>query len=111
MQEIRMAIKFVDSSNFQKEVIDSDLPVMIDFYADWCGPCKMITPIIDRLAKDYKDRIKIFKLDVEKAPDIAKRYRVSSIPLVMFFKGGEKVDHFVGTRTKEEIMEYIEEYI
>ncbi len=106
-----MKIAFVNSSNFQKEVIDSDLPVMVDFYADWCGPCKAITPIIELLVEEYKGKMKVFKLDIDASRDIAEEYKVSSIPAVLFFKGGEKVDQFTGTRTKEQIEEYIDKYI
>lgn len=95
-----MEMKFT-SENFETEVLKSKIPVMVDFYADWCGPCKLMGPIVDNLVSEYGDRIKIGKLDVDEANDIALQYQVMSIPTVIFFKDGQVVRKEVGLQTKK----------
>lgn len=85
-----------DSTNFQSEVLESELPVLVDFYADWCGPCKMMAPLVEKMAVQYEGKMKIGKLDVEESMDIAQRYRVMNIPTFIFFKNGEVVETHVG---------------
>ena len=82
--------------NFEDEVLKSDLPVVVDFWAPWCGPCRMIAPMTEKLSEEYKDRIKFCKLNVDDNPQMAMKYGVMSIPLLLFFKGGEKVDESLG---------------
>ena len=97
-----MVHKF-DESNFEAEVLQSDLPVFVDFYADWCGPCKMMSPVIDKLAEDYDGRIKVGKVNVDENGDLAVKYGIMSIPNMVFFKGGEVVDRVIGAVPKAQM--------
>lgn len=97
-----MAIHFTDE-NFNKEVLSSDIPVLVDFYADWCGPCKMLAPVIETLAEEYEGKVKIGKLNVDNAPDTAQKYGVMSIPTLLYFKAGEVVNKSIGVVAKSEI--------
>ncbi len=87
---------YLDSSNFEQEVIKSDIPVIVDFWAAWCGPCRAIGPLIEELAEMANGKVKIAKLDVDKSNDVAARYRVSSIPTIIAFKGGKESDRILG---------------
>ncbi len=97
-----MAISFTDA-NFKEEVINSELPVLVDFYADWCGPCKMIAPIVAQLADELVGKVKIGKLDVDANGVTAQQYRVMSIPTLLIFKGGQVVDTIVGAVPKNQL--------
>ena len=98
-----MALKLTDA-NFQSEVIDSELPVLVDFWAEWCGPCKMIGPIIDQVAADLEGTAKVGKVNVDEARELAVKYNVRSIPLLLFFKNGEVKDQIVGASvTKDQL--------
>ena len=94
-----MVYKF-DESNFDAEVLQSDLPVFVDFYADWCGPCKMMSPVIDKLAEEYEGKIKVGKVNVDENGDLAVKYGIMSIPNMIFFKNGEVADRVVGAIPK-----------
>ena len=87
-------------ANFDEEVLRSELPVFVDFYADWCGPCKMMSPVIDQLADEYNGRIKVGKVNVDDNPALAVKYSVMSIPNMLFFRGGEVVDSVIGAIPK-----------
>ena len=98
-----MALNLTDA-NFQSEVIDSELPVLVDFWAEWCGPCKMIGPVIDQVATDLAGVAKVGKVNVDEARELAVKYNVRSIPLLLFFKNGEVKDQIVGTSvTKDQL--------
>ena len=86
--------------NFEDEVIQSEVPVMVDFWATWCAPCRMIAPAIEALSGEYGTKVKVGKLDVDNNQEVAMRYRVTSIPTVMVFKGGEVVDTLIGARSR-----------
>ena len=91
--------------NFEKEVLQSDIPVLVDFYADWCGPCKMMAPVIADLAEEFEGKMKIGKCDTEENMPLAQKYRVASIPNMQVFKNGEVVANFVGGMGKETLRE------
>jgi thioredoxin 1 len=95
-----MAKAFTDE-NFDEEVLRSDKPVLVDFFAEWCGPCKMMGPVIDELAEEMAESFVIGKLNVDEAPNTAGKYGVQSIPTVIIFKKGEEVDRLVGFQSKE----------
>ena len=97
-----MAFHFTDE-NFNNEVLSSDIPVLVDFYADWCGPCKMLAPVIETLAGEYEGKVKIGKLNVDNAPDTARKFSIMSIPTLLYFKNGELVNKSIGVVTKTEI--------
>ncbi|GAA5131179.1 thioredoxin [Luteolibacter yonseiensis] len=98
-----MALNLTDA-NFQSEVIDSELPVLVDFWAEWCGPCKMIGPVIDQVATDLEGVAKVAKVNVDDSRELAVKYNVRSIPLLLFFKNGEVKDQIVGASvTKDQL--------
>ena len=86
--------------NFEKEVLKSDLPVLVDFFAQWCGPCKMQAPIIEELEKEYKGKVKVFELDVDENPKTAGQYQVMSIPTIALFKDGQVLERLGGLQQK-----------
>lgn len=104
-----MSLKFTDE-NFDSEVLQSESLSLVDFYADWCGPCKMMAPIIDELSEEFSGKVKIGKLDVDQSPATTSKYRVMSIPTLLFIKGGEVVDTIVGAVSKEQLVEKINQY-
>lgn len=103
-----MEYKFT-TENFASEVINSDVPVLVDFYADWCGPCKMMGPVVDSLAKEYDGRIKVGKVNIDEEPELAQRYGVMSIPYFAFMKNGNIVSDELGAIPKERLVKKIEE--
>jgi len=94
--------------NFENEVIKSDKPVLVDFWAEWCGPCRAVAPIMDELASEYDGKAKIGKINVDEQGELAAKYRIMSIPTVMLFKNGEIVDKVIGARTKADFAKMIE---
>ena len=98
----------VNSENWQSSVMDSDLPVMVDFWAEWCGPCKMIAPAVHDLALEYEGKMNVAKLDVDSDPDIAARYGIRSIPALIFFKDGQPIDQIVGAMPKPQMKRKID---
>ncbi|MBR4079508.1 MAG: thioredoxin [Christensenellaceae bacterium] len=102
MNEIR-----ITSENFEKEVLQSDIPIMLDFWAEWCGPCRMIAPILSEIAEEWAGKVKIGKINVDEQPLLAAKFNVMSIPTVILFKNGEPVNGFVGYRPKEAIEEML----
>jgi len=102
-----MALEVTDL-NFKDEVLNSKVPVMVDFWAEWCGPCKMIAPTVAELAKEYEGRVKVAKLDVDANYQTAGAYDVRSIPTLLFFKNGQVVDKIVGAVPKQKLKEKLE---
>ncbi len=100
---LRMALNLTED-NFQSEVIDSDLPVLVDFWAEWCGPCKMIGPVLDQLSGEIEGQAKITKVNVDVARNLAVKYNVKSIPLLLFFKNGEVKDQIVGANVTKDML-------
>jgi thioredoxin 1 len=106
-----MVLLHFTDTNFKKEVLESSLPVLVDFWTTWCGPCKMIAPIVEELAKEYHHKIKIGKVNVDENPRIATHYGIMSIPTLIFFKNGKVVEQAVGVLNKAELKRKIEENI
>ena len=98
-----MEIK-LSTENFEKEVLKTEKPVLVDFYADWCGPCNAMAPVIEELAKELEEKVKVGKINVDENPDIAVEYNVMSIPTFIIFKNGKEEKRFVGVRDKEELL-------
>ena len=102
-----MEVLKVSSAEFKKEVLESEIPVLVDFYADWCGPCKMMSPIIEEIAENLNGKVKIAKINVDKEADLAIEYEVSSIPTFLLIKNGQVATNIIGMRDKK----YLEEKI
>jgi len=98
----------VTGSNFEQEVLKSETPVLVDFWADWCGPCKMIAPIVDELAEEFDGKVKFTKLDVDADPEIAAKYGIRGIPALLIFKDGQPADQVVGAVPKAMLKKRVE---
>ena len=93
----------VTEQNFDTEVLKSTQPVIVDFYADWCGPCKMIAPVLDELASEYNGRVKVVKVNIDDNQNLAAQYRVTAIPTLLVFKGGQVMEQMVGGKSKRDL--------
>ena len=102
-----MVLKFT-TADFQKEVLESDIPVLVDFYADWCGPCKMMSPVLDQLSVELEGKIKIGKVNVDDDPELAGQYKVMSIPNFVLIKNGRVVDQVIGAVPKAQMLSKIQ---
>ena len=101
----------VNEENFDSIVINSDKPVLVDFWAEWCGPCKMLTPTIEAIAEEYKDKSSIVKINVDDAPAIATKYGIRSIPSILLFSNGDVMEQRVGAVSKEELTSLLDKII
>ena len=102
-----MAELNITRENFEQEVLKSDKPVLIDFWAQWCGPCRMLSPTISEIAEEYKDKVKVCKVNVDEEQELAAQFGVMSIPTMILFKGGEAAGKLVGAMPKEEILKVL----
>lgn len=100
----------LNDGNFEEEVINSDKPVIVDFYADWCGPCKMMTPVISQIAGEYVDKIKVCKVNIDENTATAMKYRVLSIPALVFFRNGEMLGRIEGAVQKSMVVQKVQKY-
>ena len=101
----------LNEGNFDQEVLKSDLPVMVDFWAVWCGPCKMIAPVVDELAKEYDGKLKVGKVDVDNNQQIAMQFGIRSIPTLLVFKGGKVVEQIVGAAPKKTLVDKLSKHL
>jgi thioredoxin len=103
-----MATKTVTDASFQDDVIGSDKPVLVDFWAEWCGPCRMVAPALEEISVELGERVTVAKLNIDDNPDAPARYGVRGIPTMILFKGGEKVADLVGARPKSQLQSWLE---
>jgi thioredoxin 1 len=101
----------VTTENFEERVLKSPVPVIVDFWADWCTPCKMIEPVLAEIAKDFDGRVNVGRLNVDEHAEIAARYSIVSIPSILLFKGGEELNQHIGVAPKETIVRFFEPYL
>ena len=106
-----MSEVIINKSNFENEVINADKPVLLDFWASWCGPCKMLSPVLSEIADEYADVIRVAKVNVDDEPELAMKFKVSSIPMLVLFKDGRIASTSVGYRPKDEILNELKLYM
>jgi thioredoxin 1 len=110
-QEVGKVEIKLTGNNFKKEILDSDIPALVDFWAPWCGPCNRVAPTVEKIAKEYQGKLKVGKLNVDEAPDVASQYNIMGIPTLMIFKNGKVVEVIVGVEPKEYIEEKINQHM
>jgi thioredoxin 1 len=103
--------KEINKANFDPEVLQSSEPVLLDFWAPWCGPCRRMAPILDEIEKDLPGKVKVGKLNVDENPELANQFQVMSIPTLMVFKGGQVVEKIIGLTAKPELMQVLKKYL
>jgi thioredoxin 1 len=101
----------VTDQSFQSEVLNSPIPVLVDFWASWCGPCRVVAPVVEEIATEYKDKLKVVKVDVDANQDVSARYRILSIPTLMVFKGGQEVDRVIGAAPKQMLLATVKKHL
>jgi len=101
----------VTDATFKKDVLESEIPVLVDFWAPWCGPCRMVAPVVEEIAEHYGGQIKVVKLNTDENPNTATQYGIRSIPTLMIFKGGQRVDMVVGAVPKTTLANTLEKYL
>ncbi|MEM7649509.1 MAG: thioredoxin [Cyanobacteria bacterium P01_A01_bin.70] len=104
------AVQVTDSS-FKQDVLESELPVLVDFWAPWCGPCRMVAPVVDEISEQYDGQVKVVKLNTDENPSVASQYGIRSIPTLMIFKDGQRVDMVVGAVPKTTLANTLEKYL
>ena len=97
----------MELKNFQEDVLDQNIPVLVDFFATWCGPCKMLAPVLEELDAEYGEKIKIVKVDIDKHIELARQFRVATVPTMMVFENGELKDSIIGYQSKEELVDLL----
>lgn len=100
-----MSEVIINDTNFEEEVLKAQGPVMVDFWATWCGPCRMLAPVVEELASEYAGKVKVCKLDTDQGPETSMKYRISSVPTILFFKNGEVVAQAIGLQSKSALQE------
>tara|TARA_Y100001978_G_C23623593_1_gene399739 strand:+ start:571 stop:885 length:315 start_codon:yes stop_codon:yes gene_type:complete len=103
-----MSTQKFDHKNFKKEVMDCDRPVLVDVYADWCGPCRLLAPTIDEIAELTKDEKKVGKLNADENPELTKQFRINSVPTLLLFENGKEKARLTGNQSKKRILEFLE---
>jgi len=103
-----MSEVIITDENFEEEVLRAKEPVMVDFWATWCGPCRMLAPVVEELANDYAGKVKVCKLDTDQGPQTSAKYRISSVPTILFFKGGQVAAQAVGLQSKSALQEKLD---
>jgi thioredoxin 1 len=106
-----MSAAAVTDETFEQEVIESSVPVLVDFWAPWCGPCRMVAPVVDEIAEQYVGQVKVVKVNTDDNPGVASKYGIRSIPTLMIFKGGQRVDMVVGAVPKTTLANTLEKYL
>jgi thioredoxin 1 len=101
----------VTDSTFEQEVLKSEVPVLVDFWAPWCGPCRMVAPVVDEIAQQYEGQVKVVKVNTDENPNVASQYGIRSIPTLMIFKAGQRVDMVVGAVPKTTLANTLEKYL
>lgn len=101
----------LNDQSFEEGVLRSELPVLVDFYADWCGPCRMVAPIVEELAKDYDGRIRFVKINVDECAAVSQAYSIMSIPTLLFFRGGKVVDQVIGALPKPQLEAHLQQLL
>ncbi|WP_040484249.1 thioredoxin [Lyngbya aestuarii] len=101
----------VTDASFKQDVLESDVPVLVDFWAPWCGPCRMVAPVVEEIAEQYAGKVKVVKLNTDENPNVANQYGIRSIPTLMIFKEGQRVDMVVGAVPKSTLANTIEKYL
>jgi thioredoxin 1 len=106
-----MAAEQVTDSTFKAEVLESNVPVLVDFWAPWCGPCRMVAPVVEEISDQYDGQVKVVKVNTDENPNVASQYGIRSIPTLMIFKGGQRVDMVVGAVPKTTLANTLEKYL